>query len=747
MIEALGLPADRTPPAAILKNAMRRLPILLLLACPLFAQSIRFAEDRQVFLLTTSQNSYALGIAPDRSLRHIYWGAPLWNLADLPALAPARELSSFDPRQMMENEEFPGWGGTRYYEPALKIVREDGDRDLVLQYVSHRIADNDLDISLKDIRDPIEVTLHYRVYPEYGIIRRSATVRNSTAHTLTIESAQSATWYMPAGTGYQLSYLNGRWAAETQLVREPIHEGMKVLESRKGHTSHGFNPWFAVDQGDASEESGRVWFGALGWSGNWRITVEQTPYRQVRVTGGFNSFDFAYPLKPGETLETPAFYGGFSAGGYGGASRLLHRFEREQILPGGASARLRPVLYNSWEATEFDVNEAGQKALAAKAATLGVELFVMDDGWFGARNNDRAGLGDWVVNPKKFPNGLKPLIDYVHGLGMDFGLWVEPEMVNADSDLYRSHPDWVIHFDDRPRSELRTQMVLNLARDDVREYIFGVLDKLATDSSLRYLKWDMNRPFSEPGWPEAGPAEERKLWVAYVRNLYQIIDRLRAKHPRLEIESCSGGGGRIDLEILRRVDEVWASDNTDAFDRLRIQEGFSQAHTARIMSAWVTDSPNWVNGRAVSLSYRFLAAMQGALGIGSNLNKWTDEDFALAGKMVALDKRIRATVQNGDLYRLFSPRTGDLTANQYVGPGGRQAVLFAFRHSQQYNTPVATVRLRGLDPRAMYRIESIDGKLVEKQPQLSGAYLMEAGLNVNLRGDFDSTAVVLERVD
>ena len=330
---------------------------------------------------------------------------------------------------------------------------------------------------------------------------------------------------------------------------------------------------------------------------------------------------------------------------------------------------------------------------------------------------------------------------------MDFGLWVEPEMVNPDSDLYRAHPDWVMHFDGRPRSELRNQLVLNLARDDVREYIFGVLDKLATDYPIRYFKWDMNRPFSEPGWPEAGPADERKLWVAYVRNLYQIIDRLRAKHPGLEIESCSSGGGRVDLGILQRVEEVWPSDNTDAFDRLGIQEGFSMAYTARIMSAWVTDSPNWVNGRAVSLAYRFLSAMQGDLGIGSNLNKWTDEDFALARKMVALDKRIRATVQTGDLYRLFSPRSGDLAANQYVGPGGRQSVLFVFRHSQQYNLPVPTIRLRGLDPRAIYRIESVDGKLAEKQPQFSGAYLMEAGLNPILRGDFDATAVVLERVE
>jgi alpha-galactosidase len=477
---------------------MRRVPIFLFLASGLFAQSIRFAEDRQVFLLTTSQSSYAMGIAPDRSLRNIYWGAPLWSLADLPALTPARELSSFDPRQMMENEEFPGWGGTRYYEPALKIVREDGDRDLVLQYVSHRIAGNGLDISLKDIRDSIEVTLHYRVYSEHGIISRSATIRNGTPQPLTIESAQAAAWYMPAGAGYQLSYLSGRWAAETQLVREPIHEGMKVLESRKGHTSHGFNPWFAIDQGDANEESGRVWFGALAWSGNWRITVEQTPYRQVRVTGGFNSFDFSYPLKPGESLDTPAFYGGFSAAGFGGASRTLHRFERERILPGGAGARLRPVLYNSWEATEFDVDEAGQKALAGKAAALGVELFVMDDGWFGARRNDHAGLGDWVPNAKKFPNGLKPLIDSVNALGMDFGLWVEPEMVNADSDLYRAHPDWVIHFDGRPRSELRTQMVLNLARDDVREYVFGMLDKLATDYPIRYLKWERIGHFPSP---------------------------------------------------------------------------------------------------------------------------------------------------------------------------------------------------------------------------------------------------------
>jgi alpha-galactosidase len=724
---------------------MIRLAALFLVSAALLpAQSIQYSESRKTWLLTTRQTSYALGVAADGALRNLYWGAPLWRIDDLPTPAQQRDISSFDPRQMLENEEFPGWGGPRYLEPALKISRDDGNRDLVLHYASHRIQENDLDITLKDIRDAIEVALHYRVYPENGIVRRSATIHNGTGKTITLESAQSAAWYLPPGDGYQLTYLTGRWAAESQINREPIHEGAKVLESRKGHTSHNFSPWFAIDAGDASEESGRVWFGTLAWSGNWRITVEQTPYRQVRVTGGFNSFDFSYPLKPGESLETPAFYGGFSDVGFGGASRALHRFEREAILPGGTKSRLRPVLYNSWEATTFRVDEPGQRALAEKAAKLGVELFVMDDGWFGARNNDRAGLGDWFVNPQKFPQGLKPLIDRVNELKMDFGLWVEPEMVNADSDLYRKHPDWVINFPGRPRSELRNQMILNLARADVKEYIFSALDKLASDYNIRYFKWDMNRSVSEPGWPEAAPADQRKLWVEYVRNLYDILDRLRARHPNLEIESCSGGGGRIDLGILHRVEEVWTSDNTEAFDRLRIQEGFTQAFAPKIMSAWVTDVPN-MNGRSTPLMYRFLVAMQGALGVGANLNRWTGQDSSTAAKMIALYKRIRATVQTGDLYRLRSPRTNDVTVNQYVSADGTQSVVFAFRHSQQYGTAAPAIYLRGLDERAMYKVEAVDGKIQEQQPQLSGAYLMRAGLNVNLRGDYDSTAVVLDR--
>lgn len=735
-------PRNRT--IGTMRLVAKSLLLTLALASLAMAQ-IQFDQARKVWLISSPHSSYAMGVGPSGELQHLYWGGPISRIEDVPAAQTRRDISSFDPHQMLENEEFPGWGGPRYYEPALKITRADGDRDLVLHYENHRIDGNDLEIVLKDIRDDIEATLHYRLYPETGIIARWAVVRNGTKQKITLESAQSAAWYMPPGEGYRLSYLSGRWAAETQLNREPIHEGMKVLESRLGHTGHNLNPWFAIDQGNSDEEHGRVWFGALAWSGNWRISVEQTPYRQVRITGGFNTFDFAYPLNPGESLQTPEFYGGYSDHGFGEASRLLDQLELTSIQPGGLKARPRPVLYNSWEATTFNVTEAGQEALADKAAKLGVELFVIDDGWFGKRNNDHAGLGDWVVNPQKFPNGLKPLIKHVNDLGMDFGLWVEPEMVNPDSDLYRAHPDWVMNFPGRPRSELRNQLVLNFARDDVREYIFNALDKLATEYNIRYFKWDMNRTFAEPGWPEVAPDEQKELWVKYVRNLYNIMERLRAKHPNLEIESCSGGGGRIDLGILRYVDVFWTSDNTEAFDRLRIQEGFTQAYAPKLMSAWVTDVPN-TNERSTSLQFRFLVAMQGALGIGANLNKWTDQDDELATRMVSVYKKIRNTVQYGSLYRILSPQTNDTTANEYVSKDGGEAALFAFRHSQQYNTPPPVIYLQGLDSRAVYRLESVDGKLLDKQPELSGAWLMQNGVHVELKGDFDSTLVLLHRV-
>ncbi len=319
-------------------------------------------------------------------------------------------------------------------------------------------------------------------------------------------------------------------------------------------------------------------------------------------------------------------------------------------------------------------------------------------------------------------------------------------MVNPDSDLYRAHPDWAMHFPGRPRTEGRNQLILNMARDDVKEHIFGVLDKLLTQNKIDFLKWDMNRNFSEPGWPEAPLAQQKEIWVKYVNNVYEIIDRLRAKHPDLEIESCSGGGGRVDLGMLSRVDQVWTSDNTEAFDRLRIQDGFSAAYAPKVMMAWVTDVPN-MNGRTTPLKFRFLVAMMGSLGIGANLNHWSEADFTLGGQMVDTTRTIRETVQQGRLYRLFSPREGTLTANQYVSEDGRQAVLFAFLQDQQLLRPVPAVRLRGLDPAAVYRIRTIDNKLAGRRDTIGGAALMNRGVTLRLGGDFDSTLVIFDRVE
>jgi alpha-galactosidase len=735
------------------KYGLRRLVFAALLTSfSLSAQgAIQFDAHTRVFRIDTPSVTYVLGVNAQDELQSIYWGAAIAPSDPIPTPVRHPEVASFDGPTTITPFEYPGWGSIDYTEPALKITFPDGNRDLVLHYLSHQIDANSLTISLKDISRDVTVDLHYIVDPATGVLGRSSTITNRTKSALTIEQASSATWNLPHGSEYTLHYLTGRWAGEDHLQTQKINPGTTVLESRRGSTGQQNNPWFAIERGaqpNPDEDTGDVWFGALAWSGSWRITVERNIIEDVRVTGGYNPFDFAYPLAPGQKLDTPVFYAGFSSHGIGEASRILHRFELTKVLPRQPAPRPRPIIYNSWEATEFKVDEPGQTTLAEKAASIGVERFVMDDGWFGARNTDHAGLGDWYVNKQKFPNGLKPLIDKVHALHMDFGLWVEPEMVNPDSDLYRAHPDWVLNFTGRPRTEARNQLMLNLARPDVRAYVFHFLDQLLTENDIAFLKWDYNRQWSEPGWPALGPDanQQKTVYVEYIRNLYSILAELRAKHPTVEIESCSGGGGRVDLGILALTDEVWPSDNTDPFDRLSIQDGFTYAYTPGVMMAWVTDSPSWANNRTTSLTYRFLSSMQGSLGIGANLNHWTDADFATAKDLVAAYKTIRETVQHGDLYRLISPRDGsEQSATESVSPDKHQAVLFTFLHSSTMGYPYPRVYLRGLDPAKQYRVTAIAGSLPNDSPETaSGAYWMHHGLEPNLTGDLQAAAFQFE---
>jgi alpha-galactosidase len=484
-----------------------------------------------------------------------------------------------------------------------------------------------------------------------------------------------------------------------------------------------------IDTGTATERDGEVWSTALAWSGTWRITAHRTRDDRLSVTGGAGHDGVRRMMRPGEEWTTPAYCGLYAADGFGGTSRRWHSYIRAHVLP--APEELRPVLYNSWEGNWFDVNEANQFRVAGVAAGLGVELFVMDDGWFGRRVNDNAGLGDWWHNPDRFPNGLSPLVEEVHRLGMRFGIWVEPEMVNPDSDLYRAHPDWVLHMPHRRRTELRNQLVLNFARTDVVDWAHEWLDRLVGENDVDFLKWDMNRAFTEAGWPSHEDAD--RLWFDHTAGVYAVIDRLRERHPGLRIESCASGGGRVDLGILARTDQVWTSDNTDPMDRIPIQDGYTQLYPAITMGAWASESPNPLNQRVTPLRFRFHVAMAGALGVSGDLTQWPAKELDEARELIATYQRIRPIVQHGDLYRLVPP--GQSTAVQYVHE--RETVVLFWRTVAHHGQPQPALRLAGLDPTARY-VDQETGAAYD------GAILLHHGLPVDLpAGDYGSACVHL----
>ncbi|MCD7443321.1 alpha-galactosidase [Streptomyces lincolnensis] len=694
---------------------------------------LEIADNARTWILSGATSSYAVHLTEGDELLHLHWG-PRIALADAEALAvsPLPTASSFE-SPLDGREEYPVEGGPRFVRPALS-VRTDERRGTEWTFEAYETSDPDQpdggELRLRFRDGGLTITLHYRMRAD--VVERWVTLHNE-GPVLELLRADSATWTLPQREDWRLSQLHGRWAAESRLVRAPLTYGEKVIGSRRGHTGHQHLPWVALDT-DATEERGEVYGCALGWSGSWRIAVAQLPDARVQITGGAGYDDSGLlRLAAGESFTTPVFAGLWSDAGFGGASRAWHAYQRAHVVPDADVDR--PVLFNSWEATLFDISEQQQEVLARRAADMGVELFVVDDGWFGARTSDQAGLGDWTPNPDRFPGGLKPLADRVHALGMQFGIWVEPEMVNPDSELYRAHPDWVQYQPGRRRTEMRNQLVLNLAREDVQEYLWEQLDALLGSAPIDYVKWDFNRCFTDAGWP--GDAYPQRLWVDHVDALYALLDRLRAAHPNVAFESCSGGGGRIDLGVLSRTDQVWTSDNTDPLDRLAIQHGFSQIHPARVMAAWVTDSPNTqLNGRVSSLRFRFVSAMAGVLGVGGDLSEWTEEELAEARDWVALYKEIRPLVQRGDLYRLRPP-AGGLSAVQYVL--GDETVVLAWLQAQHYGEPVPALRLRGLDATASYECR-------ETGEVHRGAVLLHHGLRTGLRGDLDATVLRLRRI-
>jgi alpha-galactosidase len=689
-------------------------------------------SSNQFWILETRASAYALGLTSQGMLAHSYWGARLPRLQDYPPVPDFPAWASFNAPGQVIPEEYPAYGGMKYIDPCLKLTFADGVRDTVLLFDTAEIVSaEELVIHLRDKDYPLRVHLHYCAIPEYDLIERWASIENQGKDPVTLDRVWSAQWHLPLLDRYRLTHLSGRWLDEGHLQREALIPGLTVLESRRITPSHHAYPWFAVDRGSASEETGEVWFGVLAWSGNWKICAEVTDFNSTRVNIGLNDWDFAWQLNPGEPFSTPVAIAGYTKNGFGAASRLLHDTIRISILPHGAA--LHKVLYNSWEATTFDVDVESQAKLAEIAAHMGIELFVVDDGWFHGRVTDNAGLGDWWPDEKKFPNGLKPLIDRVNALGMDFGLWIEPEMVNPDSELYRAHPDWVIHFPTRARTEGRNQLILNLARSDVQDYLIEILDLVLSENNIAFIKWDMNRNVSEPGWPTA-PGDPRELWVRYVEGLYRVWGELSQRHPAVIWQSCSGGGGRADLGILRLADQIWTSDNTEATARLNIQEGFSYIFPANVMEAWVTEAAR----SRISLEFRFHVSMCGSLGIGGHLLHWSESERKQAAHWIALYKQIRPIIQAGDQYRLISPQENAFSAVQYMSKDKTEGVLFAFRTHIPEPHPLAPIKLRGLDPIGLYQIEG------EREIR-SGLAWMEIGTFVRLV-DFESAVRKIKRV-
>ncbi|MEU0970902.1 alpha-galactosidase [Streptomyces sp. NPDC005917] len=584
-----------------------------------------------------------------------------------------------------------------------------------------------LRLAFTDETTGLRTVLCYETVPGTDVILRWAEF--TATGELRLERLDSAAVNIPVAGAARLTYLCGQWSQEFQLTQLDLSRGTFSIGSLQGAPGHAYAPWLAVQSEDAT-------YGiALAWPGNWHITAEAEPGGAVRVRAGRVPHEGAVHLAPGETLTTPRLACAFSPDGLDGLSRVWHRYERH--LTPDRLHRPRKVLYNSWEATGFHVDAAGQLELAKAAADIGAELFVVDDGWFTGRTDDTGGLGDWYPDPEAFPQGFDRFVREVRALGLDFGLWVEPEAVSPGSRLHAEHPEWVYRIDGRPSRLVRNQLLLDLGRADVQEFVIGTLDRLLGDYDIGYLKWDMNRPPTERGRPGAGPAD---LDAEHVAGYLRVLDHLRAAHPDVTVEGCAGGGGRIEHATLARTDVVWPSDNTAPLDRLRIQHGFLHAHAPHLMSSWVTDAPGILDPRPRSLAFRFVNAMCGVLGVGADLRAWTPGQRAEAARWIARYKEVRDVVHHGEARLLGTP--DDTTCGVQYDRGDR-TVVAALGTGRLDGAPLLPgrpdrLRLRGLDPAARYRDTAMG-------TTYSGAHLLHYGLPFTWSADHDADLVVLTR--
>ena len=703
----------------------------------LLAISSMNAMEKKIIRISTDKTDLVLQVAENGRLYQSYFGEKLLNESDLKqfdwSVYPASDKSV----SRRGWEVYSGSGNEDFFESAVAITHSDGNPSTWLYYVSSSTKSVEggiqTDIKLRDDKYPVDVTLHYVAYPKENVIKTWSEISHQEKKPIQL-SAYASTMLYFSRKSYFLTEFSSDWAKEAQMSTQQLQFGKKVLDTKLGtRAAMHTHPFFIIglDQ-PAQERQGEVLMGTLGWTGNFRFTFEVDNVGNLRVIPAINPYASTYELKRGEVFTTPEFIFTLSQKGTGQGSRDIQQWARNYQLRDGKGTRL--TLLNNWENTAFDFDEDVLTDLMREAKNLGVDMFLLDDGWFGnkyPRKSDNAGLGDWEVTHDKLPGGIKALTDAAKQAGVKFGLWIEPEMINPKSELYEKHPEWVIHYPNREIYYYRNQLVLDLSNPDVQEYVYGVVENLMKENpEIAYFKWDCNSPITNIYSPYL-KNKQGQLYVDYMRGIYKVMKRVKDNYPKVPMMLCSGGGARCDYEALKYFTEFWCSDNTDPVERIYIQWGFSQFFPAKAMCAHVT---SW--NKAASVKFRTDVASMCKLGFDLGLNELSADELLYCQTAVANWKRLEPVILDGTQYRLVSPYENHHMAVNYVSEDLCKAVLFAYDIYPRFEEKLLPVKFEGLDPHKMYKVEEINlmpsaqSTLEANGKVFSGDYLMKVGLNV-----------------
>lgn len=719
---------------------------------------------KNVFVLQTKETEYVFRVRPDGHLEHMYYGKKLLNFktaenqeasAKLPyyrqlvdrsiheigsgicvcddrylsddRTKKARMLNEEDMNMQLNLEYLPqeisSYGKGDVSEPFVEMIHHDGSTTCDFLYDSHRIKQgasplktlpsahgdttqaDTLIITLKEFDYNQQLDIIYRVYRDTNVITRNAVLTNcgTAVEKLTRLMSMQLDFF---GDGYEMVHFNGAWAREMHMRKTPCHEGRLINSTIAGCSSNRANPFFMLASEEVSEDFGNCYGFNLVYSGNHMEAVDVNSFGRVRAVSGINPENFSFVLEPGDCFESPEAVMTFSSGGMGGVSQNMHHFIKEHIIRGAWAKKERPVLLNSWEAAYFDIDEEKLIRLAKEAKECGMELFVMDDGWFGQRNDDTSSLGDWSPNLKKLPGGIKGIADKINAIGLDFGLWVEPEMVNEDSACFRKHPQWAVMVPGKHHAKGRNQMFLDYTNPEVREYITDVMTRLFSSANISYVKWDMNRIMSDCFSSYLKPDRQQEFVHRYMMGLYEVLEKLTDTFPDILFEGCASGGNRFDLGMLCYFPQIWASDDTDARERAEIQMGYSYGYPMSVVSAHVSACPNHQTLRTTPLETRFNIAAFGILGYECNLCDMKKAELYAIKKQVEFYKKYRKTLQFGDFYRIKSGINGNFDRGSYqwicVAPDKSEALACDFKETAVPNYARRFIKLKGLDNKKVY---------------------------------------------